>query len=1602
MTTYYVDNSSKFASDTNAGTSAGSPLLSLAAVNKLVLRPGDVVAFKAGTSYTASAAGDGVLKIGASGTDQAHITFTSYGEGAKPIINNASTADYSDAMLVKGSYIDINGLQFTQATRAGVHTETGASHITVQNSEMTNVGIGVMVEGTSSLVTKNYIHDLHMVKNTPTSVNNDDDYGANGVLISGSNNEVSYNKIVNAKAPSYDYVTDGGGIELFGNITNLSIHHNWVEGSEGFLEAGGFKGSMANISISNNVSLNNSNFVVIHNGGGQFANTFSNVVADHNTIVEQYNTPKKMAVVFLDAPATAGSFSFTNNVVSLNNGDSVFKQEGNYHSNNVFNLQSSATHLYNNWSMTLGTNESYGDPAFRNLSTFDLTPTSARASTYGATLSLADFPTMTGGSRSSVNVAPVVSVTAQEVMHGTSLTSDKLFNATDANGDAITKYEVSISNPTSESGYWVLNGVNQTASSTIGVSAADLANLRFSAGWTADQVQIRAYDGQVWSGWSATTVKGTNVAPIVASEGDKVVARNTVLSGSSLFRASDADGDSVVKYQVADLSATATTGALSLRGVAQAAGTTLDLSPTDLANLTFKAGIGTDTIQIRAYDGHAWSSWTNVNITGTNTAPIVTAPNATVTHGSTTALSALFTARDAEGDTVQKYQVVDLSSATNSGNLILNGVTQQAGAVVEVTAAQLAQLSVSAGSGVNALQVRAYDGTEWGAWAKFNITAPVNAAPVISASNATVGKGTVLDAGSLFTATDADRDVIAKYQFIDYGTAAGSGTFTLNGVVQSAGTTIELSPAQLSQLRFVSAVGNDTISVRAFDGLDWGNWTNFIVKGTNSAPTISAAATTIGHGAQVAVSSLFNAADANGDQITRYQFTDLTGSTESGNFVLNGAVQAYNQTIELASTDLQNLSFRAGSGVDQVRVRAFDGTDWGVWTTMNVTAPIDSAAVVSASGASIARNATVGMRTLFTVSDAENDAVSRYQVVDYTSAATSGKITAKGAVLAANQVVDLTAAELSQATFTAGTTSDSIAVRAFDGVRWGTWTTIAVNPAATMTAAATTAGSQVAIADSAPTVTTQDQTLIHNVPLAAQSLVQATDVDGDAVTTTQFRVVNSTARSGHFYVNGIAYASDQTVEVSASQLAQTTFRAGGGTETLEVRASDGMAWSNWQTVHVSAPAAALPSVTGVDTTLAHNGSTAIAQLFQAETSPANPISRYQVIDTTAETNSGHLEFRGQTVAANVVMDLSATDLASLVFKAGSGSDTLQIRAFDGAIWSEWGQAQVTAPINNIPQLDTTAVSLAHGAKISAASLFKVQDADHDAVKFYQFADLSSAANSGHFVVDGDVLKAGQYVTLTPAEMANVRYEGGSGTDIISVRVSDGTDWSAWERLNVQSPINAKAVVSGTTSTLTHDSVVQASSLFTATDADHDTITRYQIIDNSDRATSGHLILDGDAVAAKIQHDLSAADMARLQFQAGSTTSDYLQVRAFDGIEWGNWTALSVWPTNDAAVVTTTGVTAARQGTVAASTLFNVSDPNHDTITRYQLVDWTSKAGSGFLSVAGVVQQAEHTIDLTAAQFANTTFTGSSFASGDDIALRVFDGLQWSNWTMAHV
>ena len=111
----------------------------------------------------------------------------------------------------------------------------------------------------------------------------------------------------------------------------------------------------------------------------------------------------------------------------------------------------------------------------------------------------------------------------------------------------------------------------------------------------------------------------------------------------------------------------------------------------------------------------------------------------TATHGETSTLATtLFTASDPDGDTITQYAFWDTGG---NGHWVVNGVAQAANTEIDVSAANLSQLSYvfgPTGSAPDTLYIRANDGFLWGAWTAFTATPGPDQAPVVTAPNVTV------------------------------------------------------------------------------------------------------------------------------------------------------------------------------------------------------------------------------------------------------------------------------------------------------------------------------------------------------------------------------------------------------------------------------------------------------------------------------------------------------------------------------------------------------------------------------------------------------------------------------------------------------------------------------------------------------------------------------------------------------------------------------------------------------------------------------------------------------------------------------------------------
>src|SRR5262249_62089695 len=86
--------------------------------------------------------------------------------------------------------------------------------------------------------------------------------------------------------------------------------------------------------------------------------------------------------------------------------------------------------------------------------------------------------------------------------------------------------------------------------------------------------------------------------------------------------------------------------------------------------------------------------------------------------------------------------------------------------------------------------------------------------------------------------------------------------------------------------------------------------------------------------------------------------------------------------------------------------------------------------------------------------------------------------------------------------------------------------------------------------------------------------------------------------------------------------------------------------------------------------------------------------------------------------------LRSAQAAQTTFVAGTVNDDLQIRVFDGHVWSaadtaNWAPFTIGPAVNHAPVLTTADTRLAAGQSVTLASRLSISDADGDAMTRYQ-------------------------------------------------------------------------------------------------------------------------------------------------------------------------------------------------------------------------------------------------------------------------------------------
>jgi hypothetical protein len=317
--------------------------------------------------------------------------------------------------------------------------------------------------------------------------------------------------------------------------------------------------------------------------------------------------------------------------------------------------------------------------------------------------------------------------------------------------------------------------------------------------------------------------------PTIAVSDDPTAMRGQVIPLSTLVAISDRFGLGFQKLELWDSHGTTFGGQFVVNGTPQTGGHEIDVSSADVANTVFDVGTlgGRDTLWARLLqnDGQQ-TTWQSFMVSApVDVPPVVTGENKSATHGQSFAAPSVFSASDPDGDLLAEYGFWDTGGG--GGHFILNGAPQGNSQEIDVTAAQLSELSYQSGSSTDTLWVRVSDGNQWSQWSQsFAVTTPMDPGPLVTPLSANVSAihNQSFAASSLFHYSDPFGDAAVEYDFWNSG--IGGAHFAINGIALGADQDNFIPSAQLTQLTYQSGSGIDSLWFRASDGTEWSPWSN--------------------------------------------------------------------------------------------------------------------------------------------------------------------------------------------------------------------------------------------------------------------------------------------------------------------------------------------------------------------------------------------------------------------------------------------------------------------------------------------------------------------------------------------------------------------------------------------------------------------------------------------------------------------------------------------------------------------------------------------------------------------------------------------------------
>jgi hypothetical protein len=752
---------------------------------------------------------------------------------------------------------------------------------------------------------------------------------------------------------------------------------------------------------------------------------------------------------------------------------------------------------------------------------------------------------------------------------------------------------------------------------------------------------------------------------------------------------------------------------------------------------------------------------------------------------------------------------------------------------------------------------------------------------------------------------------------------------------------------------------------------------------TPSTPIATGSSMAAQHSQTFAAASLFSVTDPLVDVMATYALWD--SGLGSGHFLLDGVDQGTSREIDVTAGELGRLVYQSGSSADVLYVRANNGFQWGPWSDgFAVTAPIDGAPVATpvTASMSVARGQSLAAAGLFNVNDPENDRIVAYDF--WNSGTGRAHFVVNGASQGTNQDVYVNAAQLAQTTYQSGPGTDTIWVRAYDGILWGSWsqpfTVTAPIPAQPVLSV------------------TSDNDAERGGAVPLSELVSISDPEQAGFQTLELWDSNGNPGTGQLLVNGMPQTGGHEIDVAPADVAGTVFNVGtlGGTDTLWARLlqSDGQL-TPWQSFIIAAPPAGLPSLTvNAEVAAARGDTLGLAALLTISDLDQAGFQMLHLWDSNGTVGGGQFTVTGVPQTGGHQIDVAPADLPNTFFNVGTlgGTDTVyaQLLQWNGEL-TPWKSITVTAQKAQLPSISVSDEAHAvRGSSIALANLVSIADPDRVSFDKLQLWDsFGGNAFTGEFVVNGAPQGGGHAIDVLPSDIGNTFFNVGTlgGSDLLWARLIESNGQATeWKSFSVTAPLARLPSLSVSDTLAARGDSIALSTLVRVTDTDSVGFQALHLWDSNGTIAGGRFVVGDVPQTGGHAITLTPSDLAKTVFNVGTLGgSDQLwaQIVQANG-ELSSWVPFTV--TAPVAQLPTLVVqddrTATAGETIALARLVTVVDPENVGFQSVQLWDSNGTPAGGQFVIGETPQTGGHIIQLAPADLANTVFHVGTLGATD--------------------